>query len=1008
MTKQPVKCPKCQQRFECEPASDPFIHCPTCGAKLRAPRPGDALLGATLGEFEILELLGRGGMGAVYKGRQTSLDRLVAVKILPRAFSSDARYVERFRREARSAAAVRHPNIIEIHAIGEAEGYPFIAMEFIDGETLRARLEREGRLEPQRAMDFLKQTASALERAHEAGILHRDIKPSNILIDAHGLVKVADFGLAKREHGDVSVTQTGHVLGTALYMPPETARGEAFDARSDLYSLGATFYHALAGRAPFEAGTTAELVLKHVEAAPAALQQAAPEAPPALCRIVHRLLRKNPRERYASARELLEALDRAEARPAPATTRAAGERRRAAGTRPPRGAAWKRRLPRIAAGAAALAVLAVILVVALRARTGRPKAAPPVPQPRRQHAAAKTPPPPKPDPREQSARDLFASIQRTARDGTWLSAQSYLDRLDRTCADTKFYAANRAAIGAVRGSIQAALSKPAPPKPASGTKPAAKAPAPQPQTQKPTVDAGASKRRAAAAYAGESAKVWALLKERKYGEAGDLVGRLAARSDLELASERLEADRTAVALLAEFWQAVEKGLAKLKGKTLVLGGIGGTLESVEGGVLTIRTPAGATKRGNVGDLATAQAVSYSGLGDARDAHSKLVLGVFLLAEGADPGNVEKALAKAGRSPEAGVYRERAAAAAKAATAAQEDAAREAWGKIERAAKAKLDRGAARRLADSLSDFQKAHRNTRFHATLAKAIRTLKARVARGLEPAVYTQWPFDATEARRRQFATASDLAAKVEQQFDLGRGVKLKMVLIPAGEFLMGRGDKLTPTEIVKLYGGEAGWFLCERPQHRVRISRPFWLGEHEVTQQQWLIVMGSNPSRFKAPRNPVEQVSWEDCQTFIARLNSKVAAKGFRLPTEAEWEHACRAGTSTEFYSGNGTVALNDYAWWKGNSPDRTCPVGCKRPNAWRLHDMHGNVWEWCQDGYSGYPKSLQTDPTGYAGATYRVLRGGASQYGAYCSRSAYRRHRTPDFRHHNYGFRVARSAP
>jgi serine/threonine protein kinase len=320
VAKHPAKCPKCGGRLEYESAVDERIVCPSCQVLLSVPGKAklsdrvDPLVGETLGEFGIMELLGRGGMGAVYKARQASLDRLVAIKILPRAFSRDASFIERFSREARDAAAVNHPNIIQIYAVGEARGFQYIAMEIVDGESLAELLKREGRLAPERAIDMLKQVAAALARAHGAGIVHRDIKPSNILLAPDGLVKVADFGLAKRSGTDVSVTHTGALMGTPLYFPPEAARGERYDARSDLYSLGATFYHVLAGRPPFEGGNAIELAVKHTEGQVPPLAEAAPEASPALCRIIHRLLRKSPGERYQSAEELLEALGRVEAR----------------------------------------------------------------------------------------------------------------------------------------------------------------------------------------------------------------------------------------------------------------------------------------------------------------------------------------------------------------------------------------------------------------------------------------------------------------------------------------------------------------------------------------------------------------------------------------------------------------------------------------------------------------------------------------------------------------------
>jgi len=299
---------------------DEQIICPNCQVSLSLPGKAklsdkvDPLIGQTLGEFEIVELLGRGGMGAVYKARQASLGRFVAIKVLPQAYSRDSSFVERFGREARSAAAVRHPNIIEVFSIGQDRGFQYIAMEFIEGDTLGDILKREDKLSPERALEVMKRTASALAEAHECGILHRDIKPSNILIDAKGRVKVADFGLAKRSGVDVSVTVTGQALGTPLYMPPEAARGGSLDARSDLYSLGATFYQALAGRPPFRGASAAELAVKHVEAQVPPLSQLAPDAPAALCRVIHRLLRKRPAERYPSAEDLLQALIRVEAR----------------------------------------------------------------------------------------------------------------------------------------------------------------------------------------------------------------------------------------------------------------------------------------------------------------------------------------------------------------------------------------------------------------------------------------------------------------------------------------------------------------------------------------------------------------------------------------------------------------------------------------------------------------------------------------------------------------------
>jgi formylglycine-generating enzyme required for sulfatase activity len=207
----------------------------------------------------------------------------------------------------------------------------------------------------------------------------------------------------------------------------------------------------------------------------------------------------------------------------------------------------------------------------------------------------------------------------------------------------------------------------------------------------------------------------------------------------------------------------------------------------------------------------------------------------------------------------------------------------------------------------------------------------------------------------------------------------------IPAGTFLMGSAK--------------------EPPVHPVTISRGFFLGAYPVTQAQWEAVMGQNPSQFPGADRPVEQVSWDDCQGFIARLNA--AGKGtFRLPTEAEWEYACRAGSTGTFCFGDDERQLDDYAWTRGNSGEETRPVGQKRPNSWGLHDMHGNVWEWCQDWWDDYTPGPVTDPqgapSGFMGA--RVFRGGCWRGGADFAACAHRGGRGAAYKAGILGLRLA----
>lgn len=229
----------------------------------------------------------------------------------------------------------------------------------------------------------------------------------------------------------------------------------------------------------------------------------------------------------------------------------------------------------------------------------------------------------------------------------------------------------------------------------------------------------------------------------------------------------------------------------------------------------------------------------------------------------------------------------------------------------------------------------------------------------------------------------------------DLGGKVMLEMVLIPAGEFLMG-----APESDKDSSGGAD-------PRHRVRITKPFYLGKYEVTQEQWQAVMASNPSSFVGPKNPVDQVSWEDCRQFLDSLNAKFGAgRGkFQLPSEAQWEYACRAGNSTRYCFGDDESGLSEYAWYGERSGGHTHPVGEKKANAWGLHDMHGNVWEWCADWYDRayYANAAEEDPTGPPKGTRRVRRGGCWYGPARYCRSAHRYYQDPGHRDDLLGLRV-----
>jgi len=267
---------------------------------------GPDLAGRELGDYRILRRLGTGGMAEVYLAEQCSLGRQVALKVLNHALAIDASYVERFQNEARAAASLVHPNIVQIYEVGQAEGFYYIAQEYVAGQNLGQLLEREGALQPALVLDVMRQVVSALCKAEELAIVHRDIKPENILMSHSGEIKVADFGLARMQNAESkTLTQVGVAMGTPLYMSPEQVEGKPVDARSDIYSLGVSSYHLLAGVPPHTGETALAIAVQHLHNTPEPLENMRSDLPSSLVRMVHKMLAKQPAARPASPSDLL-------------------------------------------------------------------------------------------------------------------------------------------------------------------------------------------------------------------------------------------------------------------------------------------------------------------------------------------------------------------------------------------------------------------------------------------------------------------------------------------------------------------------------------------------------------------------------------------------------------------------------------------------------------------------------------------------------------------------------
>ncbi|MHC4250366.1 MAG: protein kinase domain-containing protein, partial [Planctomycetota bacterium] len=346
-------------------------------AGILARRPAEADLGPLprrLGRYEVLERIGSGGMGTVFRARQLPIDRIVALKVLSPDLAGDKRYIRRFVREARAAGALNHPNVVLVHDVGRVEGHPYICMEHVDGTTVERMLRERGRLAPDEAVSIAVDVARALEKAHASGIIHRDIKPDNILVDTRGVVKLADLGLARGPlpAGAESVTRDGIGMGTPCYMSVEQARdARRADARSDIYSLGATLYHMVTGQVPFDGDSAVDVLMRAAEDPLVSPAERVPGLPGSVVQAIERMMAKDASARYQTASALLadlEAVRNELAGLGPATLAGAW-----GAPRPPEGAG--RLLMKVAA---ALGALVSVGLVAL-AVGGRGDGPPPAP-----------------------------------------------------------------------------------------------------------------------------------------------------------------------------------------------------------------------------------------------------------------------------------------------------------------------------------------------------------------------------------------------------------------------------------------------------------------------------------------------------------------------------------------------------------------------------------------------------------------------------------------------------
>ncbi len=361
----------------------------------------DPLVGRRIGHCTLQRKLGEGGMGAVYLAEHAGLNKAVAIKILPQELAGNPDFIARFLREARLAARLEHPNVVQVFDVGQADGLYYISMQYVEGRGLDVLLKERGKLAVNEALSVAKRVAVALEAARRLGIVHRDIKPANILLSKDGVVKVADFGLAKERETRGSISEPGQIVGTPHYMAPEQAEGKAVDHRTDIYAIGATLYHLLSGKRPFDGPTPIAIVVKTLRESPPPLRTLDPSIPENVAALVERMMSKSPEARPQTCEELVKAIDSLKAAPAPLAAPA------------------PRRAAMVALPVAGILVLGIVVGLIL-GRSPKAPAPPPAPV-----AAPKADPAPPPSPTRRSM--LLAGLQDAQERAL---AEEVLDRTD--------------------------------------------------------------------------------------------------------------------------------------------------------------------------------------------------------------------------------------------------------------------------------------------------------------------------------------------------------------------------------------------------------------------------------------------------------------------------------------------------------------------------------------------------------------------------------------------------
>jgi formylglycine-generating enzyme required for sulfatase activity/serine/threonine protein kinase len=952
-----------------------------------------------MGQYVLLEKLGSGGMGQVLKAYHPGMDRIVAIKVILAKGKISEESVRRFEREVKAAAKLSHPNIITVYDAGNDNGRHFMVMELVKGRDLNMIVHRKGTLGVGETINYIKQVARGLAFAHENGVIHRDIKPANLLLDTNGNVKILDMGLAKidttsNKEKVSMLTGTTSIMGTVDFMSPEQGLSSRnVDARTDMYSLGATLYYLLTKQVMYSGETAFAKLIAHSELPIPSLKTIRPDVPENLDLIFMKMVAKQVEDRFQSMLELVQELEVIEKESTSTDNLVKlstanllleefgemGVNRLSSKTDSPSSKFtkfFKEKDYKIAL----ISTGAVILVSGIVAFA-------------------------------------FFALGRTSNQQKEVALNSVIEKENLAFLNNKGSFENVKSIAPIKENS----GKATPPvkvliTPAIPKLDALKV---MPTTinllEAPFTKIKANEKQ------NEVANILRKEVEEKVdlgnGVSLDLVlippGKFVMGSPPTEIGHHISETQHEVTLTKPFfigkyevtqeqWETISgNNPSETKGPNLPVTSV--SWDDCQTFIKKLNEKTKGSYR-----LPTEAEWEFSCRAGTTIAYS---FGSSIKKNDANFGDGMAGVIKPVGSYKAnpyGLYDMHgnvyewcedwfAPYAAGLVTNPKGPAAAEL--RVLRGGSFGSNDENSLRCANRFFNAP-SNRFTGVGFRLVRDIAFDTEVVPAKIKPdpatvvptnEVLLVAPFSETKAKEVQKEIANSLKKEVEEKVNLGNGVSLDLVLIPAGKFVMG-----SPTTEIGRNNDET--------QHEVTLTKPFYIGKYEVTQEQWEAVMGDNPSQVKGVKLPVELVSWNDCQEFIKKLNVK-SNERYRLPTEAEWEYACRAGTTTAYSLGENITPKD--ANYAGSKIGKPVAVGSYKPNAFGLFDMCGNVREWCEDWYGAYPAGSIINQKGPAKGERWVLRGGCFVNDETYERSSARNYyNPPDKRGTVVGFRLART--